>query len=110
MSKRDTCQHGRPECECAVAEHLRLQTAGRLSLGMRVAFEHDFTMLEQKARAIHAFFDAGMYDEAVEWLEELVNVSRGLRAALSPCEHEWKQREEDGQLYCSKGCSAVQLR
>ena len=90
MSKRDTCHHGRPECTC------------RQDGDARVAFEHDFVRLTTTARATHAFYQAGMHAEAHDWLVEMINLARGLRAALSPCDHEW--RYEDGSLYCAKGC------
>jgi hypothetical protein len=80
-----------------------------LDTNLRVAFEHDFVRLEQQTRAAHAFFNAGLFEPAVEWLTEIMNVARGLRAAMSPCEHEW-YTNDDGELRCRKGCTAVQLR
>lgn len=113
MLQRDTCEHGRPECDCPTSTHLRkraeAESVGTLPLNLRVAFEHDFVRLEQQTRAAHAFFQAGMFDEAVQWLLEIINVSRGLRAALDPCEHEWRIGE-DGNPYCARECSAAQLR
>lgn len=111
MSQPDTCSHGRSECKCLTpgARHLRKQALNALPMTTRVAFEHDFVRLEQQARAAHAFFEAGMYDEAMDWLVEIVNVGRGLRAALSPCDHNWTQMP-NGELACTKGCSVVQLR
>lgn len=109
MSLLDTCPHGRPECECATNVHIQKQALNQLPVNLRVAFEHDFVRLEQQSRAAHAFFEAGMYDQAVEWLVEIVNVSRGLRAALTPCDHNWVQAD-NGSIRCTKGCSMAQTR
>lgn len=69
-----------------------------------LAFEHDFTRMTEQARAAHAFYQSGMHAAAAEWLLEIINLARGLRAALAPCEHRWKL-DDSGSLVCEEGCT-----
>lgn len=92
MSLPDTCRHGRPECEC--------QAKARV-------FEHDFSRLTQQTRAAHMFYEAGMFAQAELWLEEIVDVARGLATALHPCDHQWVLKE--GTLTCER-CECLKTR
>lgn len=80
-----------------------------LSTDLKIAFEHDFVRIEQQSRAAHMFFQAGMYDAALEWLVEVVNIARGLSAAMKPCDHRWGVNDR-GQLFCRNFCTPAQMR
>jgi hypothetical protein len=90
-TNRRECRHDRPECQCR-------------AITSELAFEHDFARVTQQIRAAHAFYEAGLEEEAAEWLREVINVCRGLRSALEPCDHRWKL-DNTGALVCEEGCT-----
>lgn len=68
-----------------------------------LAFEHDFTRIVEIGRAAHAFYQSNMIEAADDYLVQVINLARGVRAALCICDHEWTLNDA-GQPHCVKGC------